>query len=229
MSDNSTIRYSIDDYLKDKKASSPLGKETTYKRGGSAYASPAVAVSTPAVSSPRTLPPAGRQGPTRVTPAEGNTTTFSFDLSALRSESPTLSVVDTTKLRLAEARSRVYDVLNRRFSYDATQSPLYSILMQQYEREAALAAGNAYARAVANTGGYGSSYASLVAENARRRVMEGVKSREKDLFETAKEAARTEREEALETYKQAKALYDDAVEMADYERLLQAALNPSGQ
>ena len=232
MSDNSTIRYSIDDYLKDKKASSPLEKEadaTAYKRSGSSYATPAVAISTPMATAPRTLSATGRQGPTLVTPSADGSTTFSFDLSALRTEASPPTAVDTAKLYLAEARQRVYDVLNRRFRYDATQSPLYSILRLQYEQEASRAAGNAYARAVANTGGYGSSYASLVSENARRKVMEGLSSQQKNLYDAAKEADLAEREAALERYKQTKALYDDAVEMEDYERLLQKAFEPSGK
>ena len=217
MRSNSKVRYSVDDYLKDKKAVSPLGstqEDTRYRRDGNKFSSPAVYVTTPSVDQPASLPAHGRYGATVLLPSSDGSTGLSYVYSP-SGEAP--SAVDVTKFYLEEARRRVYDVLNRRFSYEPAQSPLYTILQQQHEREAERAAGLAYARAVANTGGYGSSYASLVSEVARRRVMEGMSEQEATLYKAAREAFLSERASAVEWYERAKALYGDAVDIADYE------------
>ena len=80
-----------------------------------------------------------------------------------------LTDVDVYKYQMDQARQRVYDVLNRKFKYNAKDSPLNTIMQKQYEREAERAAGRAYTSAVANTGGYGSSYATLAGESRPAR------------------------------------------------------------
>ena len=99
----------------------------------------------------------------------------------------------------------------------ANESPYYSLYMKQYQQRARDRETNAYTRATAGTGGYGSSYASLVSEVARRRVMEGMSEQEATLYKAAREAFLSERASAVEWYERAKALYGDAVDIADYE------------
>ena len=120
-----------------------------------------------------------------------------------------LSQIDIARDKMEKARQKVYDVLNRKFVYNAKASPLYSILQQQYEKQAQKAAGEAYARAVANTGGYGSSYATLAAAEARRQTMEGFNDQQLALYQAAKDEFMTERESAVDWYNQMRQMYSD--------------------
>lgn len=52
-------------------------------------------------------------------------------------------------------------------------SPYYNIYMEQYRKNAEAAEANAFARSVASTGGYGSSYATMAGQQAYRDTMEG--------------------------------------------------------
>ena len=120
-----------------------------------------------------------------------------------------LSQIDIARDNMEKARQKVYDVLNRKFVYNAKASPLYSILQQQYEKQAQKAAGEAYARAVANTGGYGSSYATLAAAEARRQTMEGFNDQQLALYQAAKDEFMTERESAVDWYNQMRQMHSD--------------------
>ena len=79
------------------------------------------------------------------------------------------------------------DFMNRKFEYNPKESPLYSILQKQAAEEARIASGRAYSRAVANAGGFGSSYATLAAEEASRQVMEGLDDQQLALYQAAKD------------------------------------------
>ena len=89
---------------------------------------------------------------------------------------------------------------NTPFQYNAKESPLYTILQQQQAKEARLASGRAYSRAVANTGGFGSSYATLAAEEAGRQVMEGLDDQQYDLYQAAKDEWKSKWTNMVEEY-----------------------------
>ncbi len=125
-----------------------------------------------------------------------------------------LSQVELARTQMEQARQKVYEVLNSKFQYNAKESPLYSILQKQYEKEAQRAAGEAYARSVANTGGYGSSYATMVASEAGRQTMEGFNDQQLALYQAAKEEFFAERQSAVDWYKQAKLMYGDVQDEA---------------
>lgn len=133
-----------------------------------------------------------------------------------------LTDVDVYKYQMDQARQKVYDVLNRKFKYNAKDSPLYTIMQQQYEREAERAAGRAYTSAVANTGGYGSSYATLAGEEARRQVMEGMDEAQYELYQAARQEFMDERQSAVDWYSQARQMYLDKLSDEEYRKQLEA-------
>ena len=133
-----------------------------------------------------------------------------------------LTDVDVYKYQMDQTRQRVYDVLNRKFKYNAKESPLYTIMQQQYEREAERAAGRAYSSAVANTGGYGSSYATLAGEEARRQVMEGMDEAQYELYQAARQEFMDERQSAVDWYNQARQMYLDKLSDEEYRKQLEA-------
>lgn len=133
-----------------------------------------------------------------------------------------LTDVDVYKYQMDQARQKVYDVLNRKFKYNAKESPLYTIMQQQYEREAERAAGRAYSSAVANTGGYGSSYATLAGEEARRQVMGGMDEAQYELYQAARQEFMDERQSAVDWYSQARQMYLDKLSDEEYRKQLEA-------
>lgn len=124
-----------------------------------------------------------------------------------------------TSQQMNEALQSLVDFNNRKFKYNAKESPLYTILEQQAAEEARLASGRAYARSVANTGGYGSSYATLAAEEASRQVMEGMNDQQYALYQAAKDEFEAERQSRLDWYNQTKQMHEDAMMLEEYERL----------
>lgn len=124
-----------------------------------------------------------------------------------------------TSQQMNEALQSLVDFNNRKFKYNAKESPLYTILEQQAAEEARLASGRAYARSVANTGGYGSSYATLAAEEASRQVMEGMNDQQYALYQAAKDEFEAERQSRLDWYNQTKQMHEDAMMLEEYEKL----------
>lgn len=133
-----------------------------------------------------------------------------------------LTDVDVYKYQMDQARQRVYDVLNRKFKYNAKDSPLNTIMQKQYEREAERAAGRAYTSAVANTGGYGSSYATLAGEEARRQVMEGMDEAQYELYQAVRQEFMDKRQSAVDWYSQARQMYLDKLSDEEYRKQLEA-------
>lgn len=139
-----------------------------------------------------------------------------------------------SKLTTADTMSMLEDALaslaewgNRKFVYNAKESPLYTILQQQAEKEARLASGRAYSRAVANTGGFGSSYATLAAEEAGRQVMEGLDDQQLALYQAAREEFEAERQSRVDWYNTAKQLHYDRMAL-DELQATEAAAKASG-
>lgn len=124
-----------------------------------------------------------------------------------------------TYQQVNEALQSLVDFNNRKFKYNAKESPLYTILEQQAAEEARLASGRAYARSVANTGGYGSSYATLAAEEASRQVMEGMNDQQYALYQAAKDEFEAERQSRLDWYNMMKQFNADAIAKEEYEKL----------
>lgn len=124
-----------------------------------------------------------------------------------------------TSQQMNEALQSLVDFNNRKFKYNAKESPLYTILEQQAAEEARLASGRAYARSVANTGGYGSSYATLAAEEASRQVMEGMNDQQYALYQAAKDEFEAERQSRLDWYNVMKQVNEDAMMIEEYEKL----------
>ena len=107
---------------------------------------------------------------------------------------------DQIDLEIQAAAKKVLEVSNRKFQYNASESPIYSIMRQEYLKEADLAAGRATAAAAQNAGGFGSSFAVMAGEEARRRVMEGFHDQEDELYAAAQSEFEAERASAFDNY-----------------------------
>ena len=226
-----TKPYTMDDYIKDREQS--WGKTAT----GSPMQAPKSSTGGFTVSKFTPPLPLGaislqKQAMARRNQATGTVTTSPVEAPSMNvgSGAPEggtvgavpLTDVDVYKYQMDQARQRVYDVLNRKFKYNAKDSPLQTIMQQQYEREAERAAGRAYASAVANTGGYGSSYATLAGEEARRQVMEGMDEAQYELRQAARQEFMDERQSAVDWYSQARQMYLDKLSDEEYRKKLEA-------
>ena len=248
MANRKRVLYSIDDYIQDRQARTaqsairiPTG--VPYQRGGSAYASPASYVASPAVKETVVRPGQGLRGSAVIEPSKSvsyspalpeykasgvstqqqNVGVPNPDTSAgsVQAGMQPLTQFEIDGFNMDQARQKVYDILNRKFKYNAKESPLYSILQKQREREAERAAGQAYARSVANTGGYGSSYATLSAEEARRQSMESMDDQQLALYKAARQEFFDERQSAADWYNQLRTMYEDKLKDMEYEKQMQ--------
>lgn len=142
-------------------------------------------------------------------------------------------VVTKSDLTTADVRSKMDNVLqelldfsNRKFVYNAKESPLYTILQQQAEKEARLASGRAYSRATANAGGFGSSYATLAGEEASRQVMAGLDDQQLALYEAAKAEFDSQWQTKLEQYNALSQIYNNQkVDEAETTQIMTDAIN----
>ena len=228
------ILYGIEDYARDKLAQESAAGRTAAQRatprrlglagmangtpGGSVYIKPAtVPKQIEAPANTETAAAVKKETvQTAVSTAAGTT---SADTPMTQREMMYQNVVNA----INSASQNFLDVMNRKFQYDEKSSPLYSILQKQYEREAEKAAGQAYAASVANTGGYGSSYATMAGEAARRQVMAGLDDQQLALYEAAKQEFDAERQSALDWYNTAVGMRAQAAQMVEEEKLLNSA------
>lgn len=226
--------YGIEDYARDKLAQESAAGRTAAQRttprrlglagmangtpGGSVYIKPATAPKQ--IEAPTNTGTAAAVKKETVQPAVSTAAgTTSADTPMTQREMMYQNVVNA----INSASQNLLDVMNRQFRYDEKSSPLYSILQKQYEREAEKAAGQAYAASVANTGGYGSSYATMAGEAARRQVMAGYEDQQLALYEAAKQEFEAERQSALDWYNTAVGMKEQAAQLVDEERLINAA------
>ena len=86
-----------------------------------------------------------------------------------------------------------------------SSSPYYNIYMEQYRKNAEAAEANAFARSVASSGGYGSSYATMAGQQAYRDTMEGFAELTPSLVQTKGQAM----SDLMEQYQLAKGLKDE--------------------
>lgn len=228
------ILYGIEDYARDKLAQESAAGRTAAQRitprrlglasaangapGGAVYIKPATVPKQ--VEAPTNTGTAAAVKKETVQPAVSTAAgTTSADTPMTQREMMYQNVVNA----INSASQNLLDVMNRQFQYDEKSSPLYSILQKQYEREAEKAAGQAYAASVANTGGYGSSYATMAGEAARRQVMAGFDDQQLALYEAAKQEFDAERQSALDWYNTAVGMRAQAAQLVDEERLMNAA------
>ena len=115
-------------------------------------------------------------------------------------EVSSIIVTSDTKNKMDASLQGLIAMAQRGFKYNEKESPLYSILQKQMADEARLASGRAYSRAVANAGGFGSSYATLAAEEASRQVMEGWDEQQLALYQAAKEEWDSQFQSKLDEY-----------------------------
>lgn len=85
-----------------------------------------------------------------------------------------------------------------------SSSPYYNIYMEQYRKNAEAAEANAFARSVASSGGYGSSYATMAGQQAYRDTMEGFTELTPSLVQTKGQAM----SDLMAQYQLAKGLKD---------------------
>jgi hypothetical protein len=107
---------------------------------------------------------------------------------------------DQIDIEIQNAAKKVLEVSNRKFQYSTFESPIYSIMRQEYLKEADLAAGRATAAAAQNAGGFGSSFAVMAGEEARRQVMEGFYDQEDELYAAARSEYEAEQASAFDNY-----------------------------
>ena len=115
-------------------------------------------------------------------------------------ESNVMTWDDQIDIEIQNAAKKVLEVSNRKFQYNALESPIYSIMRQEYLKEADLAEGRATAAAAQNAGGFGSSFAVMAGEEARRQVMEGFYDQEDELYAAARSEFEAEKASAFDNY-----------------------------
>ena len=216
-------RYRLDDYLQDKaqRAASPLA------RGGSSGLRQGMAVTPTGNASVGTVKPLPVRPPHTVQRPSGSSYNAS---SAGGGQGVTVDTIKPnagggsgggvltqsqmttayTKQLLENALAMLAELPNRKFKYDAHSSPLYSIVQKQAEENARLASGRAYAQAKAATGGYGSSYATLAADEAGRQAMRELDDQQLALYEAARAEFEAENASMLDWYNTARQLHADA-------------------
>ena len=216
-------RYRLDDYLQDKaqRAASPLA------RGGSSGLRQGMAVTPTGNASVEAVKPLPVRPPHTVQRPSGTSYNASgagggqnVTVDTLKPDAGgragggvlTQSQMTTayTKQLMENALSNLLAMQNRKFEYDARSSPLYSIVQKQAEENARLASGRAYAQAKAATGGYGSSYDTLAADEAGRQAMRELDDQQLALYEAARSEFEAENASALDWYNTTKQLYEDA-------------------
>lgn len=116
---------------------------------------------------------------------------------------------DHVNNRVNEVLTELLGFSNRKFQYNAKESPLYTILQQQAAKEARIASGRAYSRAVANAGGFGTSYANLAAEEASRQVMAGLDDQQLALYQAAKDEWDSQWSSKIDEYNFLKSVQED--------------------
>ena len=230
--------YSLDEYYKDKyggqMAVSPLNRAAS-RSSGSVFSRPpapagAMQKRQQILSSMNPIEkPQQPTAPTQPAPTQqetGATTTVPKPEQAGVLTQSQLTTADTMRM-MEDAMASLAEWGNRKFVYNAKESPLYTIIQQQAEKEARLASGRAYSRAVANTGGFGSSYATLAAEEAGRQVMEGLDDQQLALYQAAREEFEAERQSRVDWYNTAKQLHYDRMAL-DELQAIEAAAKASG-
>ena len=211
-------RYLINDYLKDRNSLQDP-RRITQQRTGTMLRSPAemkmmgVGVNTttqptqPAQTSSAAVVPPIKQAPVQQ-PTQPTVAPESAPATGLtENDVNSMLTTDHVQTQMNTVLTELLDFANRKFEYNAKESPLYTILQQQAAKEARIASGRAYSRAVANAGGFGSSYATLAAEEASRQVMAGLDDQQLALYQAAKEEWDSQWTSKLQQYQALQGIY----------------------
>jgi hypothetical protein len=213
-------KITLDEYIKRRKRGSAVysSRQDQYGQGMS-YGQP---------TAPQTQLPANQNGQVPVyRPNQWSRPTMVNAPAAVQPETPAIDATkptdgagsnvltwdDQIDLEIQAAAKKVLEVSNRKFQYNSYESPIYSIMRQEYLKEADLAAGRATAAAAQNAGGFGSSFAVMAGEEARRQVMEGFHDQEDELYAAAQSEFEAERASAFDNYlklRELKAMEQDA-------------------
>lgn len=213
-------KITLDEYIKRRQGGSAVYNPRQVQYGqGMSYGQP---------TAPQTKLPANQNGQVPVyRPNQWSRPTMVKAPAAVQPETPAIDATKPTDgagsnvmtwedhmaLEIEAARQKVLEVSNRKFKYNAYESPIYSIMRQEYLKEADLAAGRATAAAAQNAGGFGSSFAVMAGEEARRQVMEGFHDQEDELYAAAQSEFEAERASAFDNYlklRELKAMEQDA-------------------
>ena len=202
-------KITLDEYIKRSPGGSAVYNPRQVQYGqGMSYGQP---------TAPQTKLPANQNGQVPVyRPNQWSRPTMVKAPAAVQPETPAIDATKPTDgagsnvmtwedhmaLEIEAARQKVLEVSNRKFKYNAYESPIYSIMRQEYLKEADLAAGRATAAAAQNAGGFGSSFAVMAGEEARRQVMEGFHDQEDELYAAAQSEFEAERASYFDKYLQ---------------------------
>lgn len=197
----------LDEYIKRRQGGSAVYNPRQVQYGqGMSYGQP---------TAPQTQLPANQNGQVPVyRPNQWSRPTMVKAPAAVQPETPAIDATkptdgagsnvltwdDQIDLEIQAAAKKVLEVSNRKFQYNSYESPIYSIMRQEYLKEADLAAGRATAAAAQNAGGFGSSFAVMAGEEARRQVMEGFHDQEDELYAAAQSEFEAERASAFDNY-----------------------------
>lgn len=211
-------RYLINDYLQDRNSLQDP-RRITQQRTGTMLRSPSemkmmgVGVNTttqptqPAQTSSAAVVPPIKQAPVQQ-PTQPTVAPESAPATGLtENDVNSILTTDHVQTQMNSVLTELLDFANRKFEYNAKESPLYTILQQQAAKEARIASGRAYSRAVANTGGFGSSYATLAAEEASRQVMAGLDDQQLALYQAAKDEWDSQWTSKLQQYQALQGMY----------------------
>ena len=200
-------KITLDEYIKRRKRGSAVysSRQDQYGQG----------MSYGQTTAPQTQLPANQNGQVPVyRPNQWSRPTMVNAPAAVQPETPAIDATkptdgagsnvltwdDQIDLEIQAAAKKVLEVSNRKFQYNSYESHIYSIMRQEYLKEADLAAGRATAAAAQNAGGFGSSFAVMAGEEARRQVMEGFHDQEDELYAAAQSEFEAERASAFDNY-----------------------------
>lgn len=222
-------KYRLDEYLQDKaaRAAQPLLRGGASGVGQNAVATPTNSSAVPTVKGMAVKPPhvvqkPASNGAAAVSAGQNVTVDIANPDTGASAGGGTLTqsqmTTAYTKQLLENALAMLAELPNRKFTYDAHSSPLYSIVQKQAEENARLASGRAYAQAKAATGGYGSSYATLAADEASRQAMRELDDQQLALYEAARAEFEAENASMLDWYNTARQLHADAASLEEEQK-----------
>ena len=207
---NVSNKYLLADYMQDRQkaatGTTPAGTSTVKTPVGIA-ASPAVKA--PTVTAPKTITQPTATAPSSAGAASAGSTATGAVVNADEVVTKSQFTTADVDAKMQSVLQEIMDFGSRKFQYNAKESPLYTILEQQAAKEARLASGRAYSVATANTGGFGSSYAGLAAEEASRQVMAGLDDQQLALYQAAKEEFDSQYQSKLQQYDALRTIYGD--------------------
>ena len=207
---NVSNKYLLADYMNDRQKAATgttLAGTSTVKTPVGIAASPAVKA--PTVTAPKTITQPAATAPSSAGAASAGSTATGAVVNADEVVTKSQFTTADVDAKMQSVLQEIMDFGSRKFQYNAKESPLYTILEQQAAKEARLASGRAYSMAAANTGGFGSSYAGLAAEEASRQVMAGLDDQQLAMYQAAKEEFDSQYQSKLQQYDALKTIYGD--------------------